>query len=150
MSSCTLPVVNLQFDEQLTLPLFVMGYLEVVDTAKPGLKEVMLKHLCKLMADAATYGREQVHTYHAVWLQQLENSMADWKNAECKVGVPQISSLECGAERQNKVNFTIYIYFFHVVSVLGMMLLIVQLTGIARAAAALHPNSKPPDFHSGQ
>ena len=65
--------------EQLTLPLFVTGYLAVVDTVKLGLKEVMLKILHELMVDAVTYGCKLVRIYHAVWLQQLENGWADWK-----------------------------------------------------------------------
>ena len=31
--------------QQLTMLLFVSGYIAVLDTAKPGLKEVILKHL---------------------------------------------------------------------------------------------------------
>ena len=54
MSLCTLPVANQQFMNS-DIPLFVMGYLSVVATVKSGLKEVMLKHLCQLMADAVTY-----------------------------------------------------------------------------------------------
>ena len=42
--------------EQLTMPLFVSGYIVFLDTVKSGFKEVMLKHLWELMADADTYG----------------------------------------------------------------------------------------------
>ena len=38
---------------QLTMPLFVSGYIVIMDTVKSGLKEVILKHLQELMADAA-------------------------------------------------------------------------------------------------
>ena len=40
--------------EQLSLPLFVIAYLAVVDRVKLGLKEVVLKHLQEPMADAAS------------------------------------------------------------------------------------------------
>ena len=56
----------------------------MVDTVKSGLKEVMLNHLSSY-ASTATYRWEPVCAYHAVWLQQLENRQADWKDAECKL-----------------------------------------------------------------
>lgn len=71
--------------EQLSLPLFVTGYLAVVNTVKSELNEVMLKHLHELMVDAATYGWEPLRIYHAVWLQQRENGWANWKKANCKL-----------------------------------------------------------------
>ena len=37
------------------------------------------------MADEATYGWEPVWAYHAVWLQQLENGHAEWKNIDLKL-----------------------------------------------------------------
>ena len=61
-----------------------MGYMAVVDTINPELKEVIIKHLCELMADIATYGCELVHTYHAVRLQQLESRRLDLKDAKYK------------------------------------------------------------------
>ena len=42
--------------EELTLPQFVSGYLGILDTVKASQKEVMLKHLRELMADAEIYG----------------------------------------------------------------------------------------------
>ena len=37
------------------MPLFVSGYIAILDTVKSGFKEVMLKHLWEVMADAATF-----------------------------------------------------------------------------------------------
>ena len=69
---------------QLTMPLFVSGYIALLDTVKPGLKEVMLKHLRELMADADTYRWELIRANHVVWLQQLENGRANWVDTKCK------------------------------------------------------------------
>ena len=41
------------------------------------------------MSDTATYGWEAIHAYHGVWLQQLENGWADWKDTECKLEFSQ-------------------------------------------------------------
>ena len=37
------------------------------------------------MADADTYGWEPIRAYHAVWLQQIENGCAEWKNTDIKL-----------------------------------------------------------------
>ena len=63
--------------KQLSMPLFISGYIAIRDTVKSELKEIMLKHLWDLMADAATYGWEPIQAYHVVWLQQLENGRAE-------------------------------------------------------------------------
>ena len=49
--------------EQLILPLFVTGFLAFRDTIKSGLKEVMHKHLCELLADVATVGAGPPQSY---------------------------------------------------------------------------------------
>ena len=54
------------------------GYLAILESEKPAQKEAMLKHHSELMADAAVYGWESVRAFHAIWLQQLENSCAEW------------------------------------------------------------------------
>ena len=41
-------------------PIFVSGYVAVLDTVKSGVKQVMLKHLREVMADASTYVWEPV------------------------------------------------------------------------------------------
>ena len=42
--------------EELTLLLFISGYLSEWDTINTGQKGMMLKHLKELMADAELYG----------------------------------------------------------------------------------------------
>ena len=46
----------------------------------------MSTHLVELMADAELYGWETVWAFHAVWLQQMEQGRASWKDAELKLG----------------------------------------------------------------
>ena len=52
--------------EDLPLPLFIQGYLAILQAEKPQKKDIMLKHLSELMADAAIYGCESVRAFHAV------------------------------------------------------------------------------------
>ena len=73
--------------EHISMPQFVTGYLSVLDIVKSGGKQVMLKYLKELMADASTYGWESVRAYYGVWLQQLENGWAEWDDADLQVGV---------------------------------------------------------------
>ena len=42
--------------DDLPLPLFIQGYLDILQAEKPQQKDIMLKHLSELMADAAIYG----------------------------------------------------------------------------------------------
>ena len=71
--------------EQVSMPLFMSGYLCVLDRVKSGEKQIMLKHLKELMADASTYALEAVQAYHVVLLQQLENGQVDWYDADLKL-----------------------------------------------------------------
>ena len=71
--------------KQLSVPLFILGYIAILDTVKSMLKEIMFNYLRELMADAATYGWEPIQTYHVVWLQQLENRHAEWEDADIKL-----------------------------------------------------------------
>ena len=43
------------YDEQ-SLPLFIQGFLVILEAERPQLKEAMLKHPGELMKDAAIYG----------------------------------------------------------------------------------------------
>ena len=71
--------------DELPLPLFIQGYLAILQTEKPQKRDIMLKHLSDLMADAAIYGWESVRAFHAVWLQQLENGRVDWGDEDKKL-----------------------------------------------------------------
>ena len=45
--------------EDISVPLFVSGYLAFMEMVKPSLKPIMAKHLKELMADAEVCGRAQ-------------------------------------------------------------------------------------------
>ena len=79
------PVVKPTIYDELPLPLFISGYLVILELERTAQKEAMLKHLSELVADAAIYRWEPVRVYHAVWLQQLENGHADWDDKAKKL-----------------------------------------------------------------
>ena len=56
-----------------------------METVKPSLKPIMAKHLKELIADAEIYGWAPVRAYHAVRLQQIENSQAQLLDADVKL-----------------------------------------------------------------
>ena len=60
------------FYDELPIPLFISGYLAMMKTEKLTLK-LMTHHIQELMADMELYGWEPIHSYHAIWLQQIEN-----------------------------------------------------------------------------
>ena len=62
--------------DELILPLFVGGYLIILDTVNPALKGLMFEHLKELMADTELYDWEVIRAYHA-GLQQFESGRAD-------------------------------------------------------------------------
>ena len=45
----------------------------------------MSKHLKELMSDSDIYGWALVHTYHVVWLQQINNGRAKWTDSYAKL-----------------------------------------------------------------
>ena len=71
--------------EELMLPLFISGYLTILESVNPVQKEALLNHLSELMANSAIYRWEPVWTLHAIWVQQLENNHADWGNEAKKL-----------------------------------------------------------------
>ena len=50
---------------KMTLPLFVSGYLTVVDIVRLRQKGIMLKHLKELTLDTELYGWKPIKSYHA-------------------------------------------------------------------------------------
>ena len=62
--------------QDLSVTLFVSGYLAVMDTVKPSLRPIMSKHLKELILDAEVHGWALVRAYHMVWLQQIVNGKA--------------------------------------------------------------------------
>ena len=71
--------------EDLSITLFVSGYLAIMETLKSSFKHIMAKHLKELMADAEVYGWAPVGAYHAVWIQQIKNSQAQWTHVDAKL-----------------------------------------------------------------
>ena len=59
--------------EDLSVTLFVSGYLIVMETVMPAPNPNMPRHFNELMADTEVYGWLPVRAYHAAWLQQIEN-----------------------------------------------------------------------------
>ena len=45
----------------------------------------MSSHLTELMADTELYGWEDVRAFHAIWLQQMEQGRATWKDGYLKL-----------------------------------------------------------------
>ena len=62
---------ELVYDE-ISLVLFVNGYLIVMEGEKHAVKSKMASHLQDLMADTELYGCDKVRALHAVWLNKLE------------------------------------------------------------------------------
>ena len=71
--------------EDLSLLLFITGYLAIVDRVKPTQKEVMLKHPRELMANTESYRWKSVRAFHVLWFQQLKKSRADWGDEDKKL-----------------------------------------------------------------
>ena len=70
---------------ELTLPLFVSGYLAMLDAMKTSPMKLMLKQLTELMLDMELSGWEVVRGYHVISLQKLENGRADWTDSKTKL-----------------------------------------------------------------
>ena len=63
------PVVNPpSMMSPLYPPLFMSGYLAILELEKSAHKEAILKHLSELMVDAAVYGWDPVRAFHTIWL----------------------------------------------------------------------------------
>ena len=69
----------------LSVSVFVSGYVKLMDAKKPTAKALMATHLTELMADAELYGWEVVQAFHAVWQQQLEQYCASWEDQDMKM-----------------------------------------------------------------
>ena len=71
--------------QDLSFNLFVTGYWAVMETVKPNLKPVMIKHLKELIADMEMYRWALIRAYYQVWLQHIENGQAKWIEAKAKL-----------------------------------------------------------------
>ena len=68
--------------EELTNIPFVNGFLTLRGGESDTTKVSMLLHLQQLMEDTVAYGWETDHSYHAAWLQHLEQGRAIWNDPE--------------------------------------------------------------------
>ena len=64
--------------QDFLIPLFVQGYLIVIDAWEWLIKKKMVTHLQDLMSDTQLYGLERAKTIHGVWLNQLEHGHCTW------------------------------------------------------------------------
>ena len=55
--------------QKLTIPLFVQGYLIVMELEEKRVKKLMFTHLQDLMSDTQWYGWDKVRTFHGVCLK---------------------------------------------------------------------------------
>ena len=56
-----------------------------MDIQKPDIRELMSTHHAELMANAELYGWEAIQVFHAIWLQQMEQGKASWKDGDIKL-----------------------------------------------------------------
>ena len=70
--------------KDLSVTLFVSGYLAIMEMVKRSINLIMVKHLKELMANVEVYGWTPMRVYHAVRLQQIENGRAQWSDADVK------------------------------------------------------------------
>ena len=52
--------------KELSVTLFMSGYLVVMETVKPALKPIFSNHLKQLMANAEVYGWAAARAYHTI------------------------------------------------------------------------------------
>lgn len=71
--------------EELSVTLFVSGYLAIMETVKPIMKQIMGKHLKELMTDAEVYRWAPVRVYHVVWLHHIEHGQAKCSDVDTKL-----------------------------------------------------------------
>ena len=67
-----------QLYDNLSVPLFVSGYMKVMDTEKPAIRALMAIHLDDLMGDTELYRSEEVRAFHTIWLQQMKWGRMSW------------------------------------------------------------------------
>ena len=73
--------------QDISIPLFVQGYLVIMEGEEGAIRQRMASHLEELMSDAELYGWECTRTFHGIWLNQLEQGRCTWIDDE-KVGFP--------------------------------------------------------------
>ena len=72
------------YDEML-MPLFIQGYVIVMEEEKVSVRTQMSTHLKDLMSDSQLYGWVKTQAFHAMWLNQLSQGRATWEDQEVKL-----------------------------------------------------------------
>ena len=72
-------------DKELRTMSCVNGYLAVMAEESEEIKQLMPTHLQDLMEDGEAYGWSMVLSYHATWLQHLEQGWASWGDHATKL-----------------------------------------------------------------
>ena len=85
MSLYTRQMASMLSTRHSLCPPFVSGYMKLMDIQKPDVRTLMSSHLSELMADAELYGWGAVHAFQAVWLQQMDQGRATWKDWDLKL-----------------------------------------------------------------
>ena len=71
--------------KDLSVPVFVHGYLIVMATVDTKSRDIIAQHLEDLMSDCDLYRWEKVRAYHGVLLNQMEQGCLSWEYSEQKV-----------------------------------------------------------------
>ena len=71
--------------KDISVPLFVQGYLINMDSCNSSVKHRMDEYLKDLMSDAEMYGWDRTHAFHGVWMNQIEQSRHTWLDDEEKL-----------------------------------------------------------------
>ena len=71
--------------EDLSIPLFVKGYLIVVKGEEGVIKDKMATYLEQLKVDSELYGWEKFRTYNSVWMNNIDQGWAKWQEEDVKL-----------------------------------------------------------------
>ena len=69
----------------ISVPLFVQGYLITMDSQDSSIKDRMAEHLKNLMYDIEMYGWEIIRAFHGVWRNQIEQGHCTWLDDDQKL-----------------------------------------------------------------
>ena len=64
--------------KDMSLALFLNGYLVIVAEESNSVRDILLRHLQELFEDVVVYGWMVARGYHAAWLQLLEQERVAW------------------------------------------------------------------------
>ena len=76
MESFLLPSTN----QDISLPLFIQGYMVIMEGEERAIKGRMASHLKELKSGAELYGWDRTRAFHGIWLNKLEQGRCTWHN----------------------------------------------------------------------